>query len=140
MFLQKVTHVSNVIKTQLFGLQVNIFQTLNVFIIINYEFLKNFTIPNVYQLPFVFQVNEFLLLANNKYGYNREQAMGLLYFHHYDIEKAIIDLKKFTPLLDNWTFEDMVRFESAIDKYGKDFSLIKQVVYIILYSMIYCNI
>lgn len=73
-------------------------------------------------------VNEFILLAKEKYGYNSEQAMGMLYWHNYDLEKAIGDLPNFTPKPDNWTPEDTVSFEAALSRHGKNFSCIKRLV------------
>lgn len=32
----------------------------------------------------------------------------MLYWHGYDVEKAIHDLPNFTPLPDEWTVEDKV--------------------------------
>lgn len=40
--------------------------------------------------------------------YNGEQALGMLYWHGYDVEKAIHDLPNFTPLPEEWTVEDKV--------------------------------
>lgn len=77
-------------------------------------------------------VNEYILLSKEKYGYNSEQALGMLYWHHHDMEKALSDLANFAPLPDDWTTEDKVTFESAFNSIGKNFLRIKQMVYSIL--------
>lgn len=78
-------------------------------------------------------VNEYILLSKEKYGYNSEQALGMLYWHHHDMEKALSDLANFAPLPDDWTTEDKVTFESAFNSIGKNFLRIKQMVCSILY-------
>ncbi|XP_022652921.1 REST corepressor 3-like isoform X2 [Varroa destructor] len=70
----------------------------------------------------------YITLAKEKYGYNGEQALGMLYWHGYDVEKAIHDLPNFTPLPDEWTVEDKVLFEQAFQFHGKNFAKIRQML------------
>ncbi|XP_022652948.1 REST corepressor 2-like isoform X1 [Varroa jacobsoni] len=73
-------------------------------------------------------LENYITLAKEKYGYNGEQALGMLYWHGYDVEKAIHDLPNFTPLPDEWTVEDKVLFEQAFQFHGKNFTKIRQML------------
>lgn len=73
-------------------------------------------------------VNEYILLSKEKYGYNSEQALGMLFWHHHDMEKALCDLANFAPSDDNWSTADKAAFESAFNNSGKNFLRIKQLV------------
>lgn len=73
-------------------------------------------------------VDEYISLAKEKYGYNGEQALGMLFWHKHDLEKAICDLANFTPFPDEWTVEDKVLFEQAYQFHGKSFHRIRQMV------------
>ncbi|XP_025202556.1 REST corepressor isoform X2 [Melanaphis sacchari] len=74
------------------------------------------------------KLNEYILLSKEKYGYNSEQALGMLYWHHHDMEKALSDLSNFAPLPDDWSTDDKVTFESAFNSIGKNFVRIKQMM------------
>ncbi|XP_060853913.1 REST corepressor 2-like isoform X3 [Rhopalosiphum padi] len=74
------------------------------------------------------KLNEYILLSKEKYGYNSEQALGMLYWHHHDMEKALSDLSNFAPLPDDWSTDDKVTFESAFNSIGKNFLRIKQMM------------
>ncbi|XP_025421657.1 REST corepressor 1 isoform X2 [Sipha flava] len=74
------------------------------------------------------KLNEYILLSKEKYGYNSEQALGMLYWHHHDMDKALSDLANFAPLPDDWTTEDKLTFESAFNSIGKNFLRIKQMM------------
>ncbi|XP_050431889.1 REST corepressor-like isoform X2 [Adelges cooleyi] len=74
------------------------------------------------------KLNEYILLSKEKYGYNSEQALGMLFWHHHDMEKALCDLANFAPLPDEWSTEDKVTFESAFNSIGKNFLRIKQML------------
>ncbi|KAF4519504.1 hypothetical protein B566_EDAN010689, partial [Ephemera danica] len=63
-----------------------------------------------------------------KYGYNGEQALGMLFWHKHDLERAILDLANFTPFPDEWTVEDKVLFEQAFQFHGKSFHRIRQML------------
>ena len=53
----------------------------------------------VNSLPFsVFVVENYLRLAKDRYGYTPDQSLGMLYYHSYDIAKAVNDLANFCPL------------------------------------------
>lgn len=67
-------------------------------------------------------------MAKEKYGYNGEQALGMLFWHKHDLERAVLDLANFTPFPDEWTVEDKVLFEQAFQFHGKSFHRIRQMV------------
>lgn len=73
-------------------------------------------------------LEEYITLARERYGYNAEQALGMLFWHKHDLEKAVIDLANFTPFPDEWTKEDKVLFEQAFQFHGKCFHRIRQMV------------
>jgi len=79
-------------------------------------------------LVFVFSVDDYICLAKEKFGYNGEQALGMLFWHKHDLERAILDLSNFTPFPDEWTVEDKVLFEQAFQFHGKSFHRIRQMV------------
>ncbi|XP_054261661.1 REST corepressor 1 isoform X2 [Macrosteles quadrilineatus] len=74
------------------------------------------------------KLDEYISLAKEKYGYNGEQALGMLFWHKHDLEKAICDLANFTPFPDEWTVEDKVLFEQAYQFHGKSFHRIRQML------------
>lgn len=73
-------------------------------------------------------VDEYITTAKEKYGYNGEQALGMLFWHKHDLSRASIDLANFTPFPDEWTVEDKVLFEQAFQFHGKSFHRIRQMV------------
>lgn len=75
-----------------------------------------------------FLVDEYIILAKEKYGYNGEQALGMLFWHKHNLERAVLDLANFTPFPDEWTVEDKVLFEQAFQFHGKSFHRIRQMV------------
>lgn len=81
--------------------------------------------PNVSHF---FSVDEYIILAKEKYGYNGEQALGMLFWHKHNLERAVLDLANFTPFPDEWTVEDKVLFEQAFQFHGKSFHRIRQMV------------
>ena len=74
------------------------------------------------------KLEEYITLAKERYGYNAEQALGMLFWHKHDLEKAVVDLVNFTPFPDEWTKEDKVLFEQAFQFHGKCFHRIRQMV------------
>ncbi|XP_039293853.1 REST corepressor 1 isoform X2 [Nilaparvata lugens] len=74
------------------------------------------------------KLDEYISLAKEKYGYNGEQALGMLFWHKHDLERAILDLANFTPFPDEWTVEDKVLFEQAFQFHGKSFHRIRQML------------
>lgn len=76
-------------------------------------------------------VDEYITIAKEKYGYNGEQALGMLFWHKHDLNRASIDLANFTPFPDEWTVEDKVLFEQAFQFHGKSFHRIRQMVCLI---------
>lgn len=73
-------------------------------------------------------VEDYITVAKEKYGYNGEQALGMLFWHKHDLERAVMDLANFTPFPDEWTIEDKVLFEQAFQFHGKSFHRIRQMV------------
>ncbi|CAH1793227.1 unnamed protein product [Owenia fusiformis] len=71
---------------------------------------------------------EYISMAKTKHGYNTEQALGMLFWHKHNIEKALTDLANFTPFPDEWTVEDKVLFEQAFSFHGKSFHRIRQML------------
>lgn len=43
-------------------------------------------------------VEGYLKLAKDQYNYNIDQALGMLYYHSYDVTKSLADLPNFCPL------------------------------------------
>ena len=43
------------------------------------------------------KLDEYIDLAKESYGYNAEQALGMLFWHKHDLGKAVMDLQNFTP-------------------------------------------
>lgn len=74
------------------------------------------------------KLEEYIELAKESYGYNAEQALGMLFWHKHDLQKAVLDLQNFTPFPDEWSSEDKVMFEQAYQFHGKSFHRIRQMV------------
>ncbi|XP_055595319.1 REST corepressor 1 [Uranotaenia lowii] len=74
------------------------------------------------------KLEEYIAVAKEKYGYNGEQALGMLFWHKHDLERAVLDLANFTPFPDEWTVEDKVLFEQAFQFHGKSFHRIRQML------------
>ncbi|XP_035232424.1 REST corepressor 3-like, partial [Stegodyphus dumicola] len=74
------------------------------------------------------KLDKYINEAKEKSGYNVEQALGMLFWHKYDIEKATADLQNYTPLPDEWTVEDKVLFEQGFQFHGKSFNRIRQML------------
>ncbi len=73
-------------------------------------------------------VDEYVQVAKEKYGYNAEQALGMLFWHKHDLDRAVQDLANFTPFPDEWSVEDKVLFEQAFQFHGKSFHRIRQML------------
>lgn len=74
------------------------------------------------------KLDEYITLAKEKHGYNGEQALGMLFWHKHDLERAVLDLANFTPFPDEWSVEDKVLFEQAFQFHGKSFHRIRQML------------
>lgn len=74
------------------------------------------------------KLDEYITIAKEKYGYNGEQALGMLFWHKHDLNRASMDLANFTPFPDEWTVEDKVLFEQAFQFHGKSFHRIRQML------------
>lgn len=88
---------------------------------------------------FILAVEEYIVLAKDKYGYNGEQALGMLFWHKHDLERATDDLANFTAFPDEWSAEDKVLFEQAFIFHGKNFRRIRRMVCNII-SKIYSDL
>ncbi|XP_029610436.1 REST corepressor 2 isoform X2 [Salmo trutta] len=73
-------------------------------------------------------LDEYILMAKEKHGYNMEQALGMLLWHKHDVECSLADLANFTPFPEEWTIEDKVLFEQAFSFHGKSFHRIQQML------------
>jgi hypothetical protein len=69
-----------------------------------------------------------------------EQALGMLCWHKFDIDKAKADLPNFTPFPDEWTVEDKVLFEQAFQFHDKHFHKIRQMVRLLILSHVLSEI
>jgi hypothetical protein len=69
-----------------------------------------------------------LILSKDQFNYNIDQALGMLFYHNYDVNKAITDLPNFCPLQEDWSLEDMVIFEQAFRYHGKNFQRIRSML------------
>lgn len=74
------------------------------------------------------KLEDYIMLAKDKYGYNGEQALGMLFWHKHDLDRAVLDLANFTPFPDEWSVEDKVLFEQAFQFHGKSFHRIRQML------------
>ncbi|KAK6477688.1 REST corepressor 2 [Huso huso] len=74
------------------------------------------------------KLDEYIVMAKEKHGYNMEQALGMLLWHKHDVEKSLADLANFTPFPEEWTLEDKVLFEQAYSFHGKSFHRIQQML------------
>jgi hypothetical protein len=74
------------------------------------------------------EIEKYLEDAVNKYSYNLEQALGLLYFNKHNIQISMNDMCLYVPSPNEWTNEDKIVFEQAFMFHGKNFNKIKQVV------------
>ncbi|OXA60761.1 REST corepressor [Folsomia candida] len=74
------------------------------------------------------EIERYLEISRDKYQYSGEQALGLLFWHRYDVEKSLQDLGNFTPHPEEWTVEDKVLFEQAFQFHGKAFDRIRQML------------
>ena len=73
-------------------------------------------------------VDQFVMTAKEKYGYNIEQALGMVFWHKHDLEGAMLDLTNYTPFSEKWNIEDKVMFEQAFQFHGKSFQRIRQML------------
>eukprot|EP00092_Neocalanus_flemingeri_P000026 GFUD01000026.1.p1 GENE.GFUD01000026.1~~GFUD01000026.1.p1 ORF type:complete len:394 (-),score=106.37 GFUD01000026.1:174-1355(-) len=74
------------------------------------------------------KLDKFIHIAKETYGYNAEQALGMLFWHEHDMDRALLDLANFTPFPDQWSVEDKVLFEQAFQFHGKKFQRIQQML------------
>lgn len=73
-------------------------------------------------------LDEFVNKAKDKFYYNTEQALGMLSWHKFDLNRAYADLPNFVPYPNEWSVEDKVLFEQAYQFHEKQFIKIKQML------------
>lgn len=73
-------------------------------------------------------IDEFIVKAKDKFSYNMEQALGMLSWHKFDLNRAYADLANFVPYPNEWSVEDKVLFEQAYQFHEKQFNKIKQML------------
>ena len=73
-------------------------------------------------------LDEYLNKAKDKFYYNIEQALGMLSWHKFDLNRAYADLPNFVPYPNEWSVEDKVLFEQAYQFHEKQFNKIKQML------------
>lgn len=73
-------------------------------------------------------LDEYLAKAKDKFFYNTEQALGMLSWHKFDLNRAYADLPNFVPYPSEWSVEDKVLFEQAYQFHEKQFSKIRQML------------
>lgn len=74
------------------------------------------------------KLSNYLLAAKEKFGYNEEQALGMLFWHRHNLKNAITDLANFTPCPEDWSVEDRSLFEQAFQFHGKNFYGIRTMI------------
>lgn len=93
------------------------------------------------------KVEEFIKLANERHGYNAEQALGerksvsssvstltlwdlgMLLYHRHNFEKATTDLANYVPFRDDeWSKDDQQLFDQALQLHAKKFHAIQKMV------------
>lgn len=75
-------------------------------------------------------------MAKEQHKYSEEQALGMLFWHKHDMEKALIDLANFAPFPEEWSNEDKVLFEQAFSYHGKSFHRIREMVRLIVLNIL----
>lgn len=73
-------------------------------------------------------LDEFVNKAKDKFYYSTEQALGMLSWHKFDLNRAYADLPNFVPYPNEWSVEDKVLFEQAYQFHEKQFHKIKQML------------
>ncbi|KAH7645259.1 rest corepressor 2-like protein [Dermatophagoides farinae] len=73
-------------------------------------------------------LSDYVKLANEKYKYNQEQALGILFWHDFDMQCALADLPNYAPYPDEWTMEDRALFDQAYQFHNKSFHKINQLL------------
>jgi len=74
------------------------------------------------------KLDKYIHTAIDKYGYNREQALAMLFWHKHDMDRALQDLANFTPVPNEWSMDDKLLFEQAFKIQGKSFKRIQQML------------
>ena len=100
---------------------------VNTFIInyIKYSYVDGL---NTLYIDVMILVDNFCRVAREKHKYSEEQALGMLFWHKHDVDKALQELSNFAPFPDDWSTEDKVLFEQAFSYHGKSFHRIREMV------------
>ena len=59
-------------------------------------------------------MNKYEDTAVTKYGYSKEQALAMLFWHKYNLSGAYRDLVRFTPVPSEWSSYDKLLFEQTL--------------------------
>jgi len=87
--------------------------------------------PNSFQDT---ELDKYEVTAVTMYGYNKEQALGMLFWHKhlsdtpFSMSRAIEDLANFTPASSRWSENDQILFEEALQIKGKQFREIQKLM------------
>jgi len=71
------------------------------------------------------EMDRFILKASTEHNLNIEQALTLLILNQCDTEKALKDMADFAPIPTEWTVEDKLHFERALQLEGQSFTFRK---------------
>jgi len=71
------------------------------------------------------EVDWFLLRAKTQHNFNIEQALTLLFLNQCDTDKALKDMADLTPIPTEWTVEDKICFDEALQLEGQSFTFRK---------------
>ena len=74
------------------------------------------------------ETENFIVEAVTRYNYSKDQAYGLLFWHHMDIDKAKQALNKYLPEPDLWSEEEKIVFEQGLTIHGEDLDQIKKLL------------
>ena len=74
------------------------------------------------------QLDQFLEQMINERSFSIDQAIGLLTFFNYDVDKTIVASNRYKPIQDEWTKEEKIMFEHAFWFHNKNFNKIKLLV------------
>eukprot|EP00126_Sphaerothecum_destruens_P002583 Sdes_comp16009_c0_seq1m5188 len=74
-------------------------------------------------------LNEFLEYATSPlFKYSLDQALGVLFYHNLNLEQALLDLRLFCPLQEEWSFEEKEVFDRGAAYHHKNFKRIKHLL------------